>query len=401
MRPQIPHCGRTGDYSCESPRVRFADGGRLLQLRFAPSPASSWDREHFYNRDPEKVRGICRGFSFSSRRRMLNHLNSISVGADLPSFVTLTFPDECFNDSVTQFSAWAKDKMDAYMKRLGRVCKSACGFWRLEWQARKSGVHEGKLFPHFHLMVWGLPLRDVANSEDPATGVPRQEPFVHFQDDLLTLDHFNTTAMACAVMEGVGDSSIRAKLKEFEGTPMVDGECEFIQYSGDECWGGRTTTKKRRRFDKAWTHKMLCEEGIRDGKQMSFFDWTSLAWYHVVGSLDTNHFLAGVRVEQVRTWGGVLAYCSKYMAKMGDNNFLQDIPLGRSWGVFNRVFIPWAKMVELELPQDVGIRLRRIARHYLERQRGRKFSTPYGVTLYCDVSRWKSLFARPPDPPPY
>jgi hypothetical protein len=133
-------------------------------------------------------------------------------------------------------------------------------------------------------------------------------------------------------------------------------------------------------------------------RKMSFFDWASLAWYHVVGSHNLDHLRAGVRIEKVRSWGGVMSYCAKYMAK-SDCQFLAEVEFGRSWGIFNRSCMPWAKMVELNLGEDVGVRLRRIARRYLEHRLKRKIRAPYGITLYCNVERFKRCWARPPDIP--
>jgi hypothetical protein len=132
---------------------------------------------------------------------------------------------------------------------------------------------------------------------------------------------------------------------------------------------------------------------------MNLFDWISLAWYHVVGTGNVEHFLAGCRVEKIRTWGGVLSYCAKYMSKADAENFLVDVPTGRSWGVFNRAYVPWAKMIELPLDIETGIRVRRIARRYLEHKLGRRVQRHYGMTVYCDVAQWKRLLARPPDVP--
>jgi hypothetical protein len=132
---------------------------------------------------------------------------------------------------------------------------------------------------------------------------------------------------------------------------------------------------------------------------MSFFDWVSLAWYHVVGTGNVDHFLAGCRVERIRSWGGVLAYCAKYMSKADAEGFMADVSTGRSWGIFNRGLMPWAKMVELPLDEDVGVRIRRIARRYLERRLGHRVKRHFGITVYCDVPQWKRLFEKPPDPP--
>jgi hypothetical protein len=132
---------------------------------------------------------------------------------------------------------------------------------------------------------------------------------------------------------------------------------------------------------------------------MNFCDWLSLAWYHIVASQNLDHFKAGVSVTRVRSWGGVLSYCSKYMAKLGENNFLSDVPVGRSWGIFNRSSIPWAKMLDLDLDEETGVRIRRICRHYLTRVTGRKRRFAYGCTLYCDTRHFLPLLARPPDTP--
>jgi len=123
-----------------------------------------------------------------------------------------------------------------------------------------------------------------------------------------------------------------------------------------------------------------------------------LAWYHVVDSHNVDHLKAGLRVERVRSWGGVMSYCAKYMAK-ADCEFLSEVSFGRSWGVFNRKCIPWARIVEIDLSGDVGVRLRRVARRYLDRVCGRKRLRPYGVTLYCNVAQWAKLWQLPPEVP--
>jgi len=348
MRDDRSHCSLEGDYSCERPRLRLADGGRLVQIGFAQSPSAAWNAEQFYTRGK---RSVCKGFSFSSRRRMLNHLNSVSMAAELPSFVTLTLPDSEFDDSVTAFAKKAKAHLDAWFKRLARVCPGACGFWRLEWQSRKSGIHEGKLFPHFHLMLWGLEYRDTAWT-NPA-GERGREAFVRV-DGLQ--------------QEFVGLCEQVAASKVFDSLRSAEA------FVGRKARGG--------------------DEGC-----MSFFDWVSVSWYHVVDSHNVDHFLAGASVERVRSWGGVMCYCSKYMAKLGEFGFLEEVPIGRSWGVFNRAAIPWAKILELDLDEKTGNVIRRIMRRYLERVRGRRIRAPYGLTLYCNASQFKSFLAREPDPP--
>lgn len=369
MKVCVPHCNEEGDWSASSPKVTYSDGGRYLKLSFARSPAGEWNQEHFYNRDRASVRGVCKGFSFGSRRRMLDRLNQVSVCADHPDFVTLTLPDDCFEDSVASFAKTAKLHLDVLLKRLHRACPSASGFWRIEWKARKSGLHEGKLFPHFHLLVWGLPLRDLGEQHTYVEGVivrsvPLSESFVPVRDCQQSLS-------------GLFQDVLRGH--QFES-----------QRSGE------------RFLNRKWSHDLRIEEPEalrRKGVEhtyMSFFDWVSLNWYHVVGTGNVDHFLAGCSVERIRSWGGVLSYCAKYMSKADSENFMEDIAVGRSWGIFNRAMVPWAKLVHLELDDDVGNRVRRIARRYLEHRMGKRVQRHYGLTLYCNTAQFKTLLVNPP-----
>jgi hypothetical protein len=376
------------DYSCEKPRLRFADGGRVLKLSFARSDAADWNAEQFGDRGGR--RGVCKGFSFGSRRRMLNRLNEVSVAAFMPYFVTATLPDESFDDDVARFAKTAKTWMDAFLKRLHRVSPSATGFWRIEWKARKSGKHEGKLFPHFHLLIWGLAERLVSEEflgTDTRTGevvlVPeRYESFVDMPDSQLTLELVKAFSGSAKKADGEGVCRIKTGIGEFE----FSGSRKFLNRCNDLV------------TSLAFEDIQSSHPVAQRARKMCFCDWASLAWYHVVDSHNVDHLKAGLRVERVRTWGGVMSYCAKYMAKE-DCNFLSDVAFGRSWGIFNRALMPWAKIVELNLDNDVGVRLRRVARRYLERRFGRRVNSPYGITLYCDTENFRRLWEHaPPDP---
>ena len=372
LNKKIPHCSSDGDWSASSPRVTYSEGGRFLKVKFARSPGMEWNQEHFYNHDRDGKRGTCKGFSFGSRRRMLDRLNQVSVAADLPDFVTLTLPDNCFDDSVTRFAKTAKLHLDVLLKRLSRACPSACGFWRIEWKARKSGEHEGKLFPHFHLLMWGVPVR--------STG--------------MWLNKY--------------DNDVTERFESF--IPVRDCQQSFTAFC-DDVVSSHTfkTFRSGSRFcERRAAHKYRIEDAQHLQEKvgvektfMSFFDWVSLNWYHVVGTGNVDHFLAGCRVEKIRTWGGVMSYSAKYMSKADSENFMADIETGRSWGIFNRVNMPWAKLIEFDLDDDAGIRLRRIARHYLEKRIGRRVQRHYGFTLYCDVAQWKRLVELSPPAHPF
>lgn len=88
-------------------------------------------------------RGHVETFSKHSRRRLLRLLSHIRKDADLPLFVTLTYP--------AQFptARESKQHLDAFLHRLRRAHPQASALWRLESQKRGA--------PHYHLMVWGVP----------------------------------------------------------------------------------------------------------------------------------------------------------------------------------------------------------------------------------------------------
>jgi hypothetical protein len=298
-----------------------------------------------------------------------------------------------FNDNVAEFAKCAKSWLDTFLKRLARVQADACGFWRIEWQARKSGLHVGKLFPHFHLLIWGLSQRMLGSRilwEDGRQVGEEEvwEAYVECPDNQLCWDLVLLLGTGVKTSDSQPIETYRATTSHRGEELVFQGKKRFVNRCltlleklviAEECSGRLAVNKDRARL-------------------MSFCDWASLAWYEVVGSNNRDHLAAGLRVERVKSWGGVMSYCAKYMAK-ADCHFLQHVEFGRSWGIFNRKCVPWAKMVELELDTEVGVRLRRVARHYLERRFGRRVKAPYGITLYCDVEKFRRLWEIPPPPP--
>ncbi len=399
MQSLRAHCSTEFDYSTERPHLRFADGGRLLKLSFARSQSREWNDEMFVQ-PRGGARGKCRGFSSGSRRRMLENLNSVSVAAKQPYFVTMTLPDEVYLQNVAEFSKTAKHWRDSFTKRLLRVEPEAAGFWRIEWKPRESGAHVGQLFPHFHLLVWGLPEREISPEffDGACVRDARYEAYVRCRDNQLTLELLNTWSERgrqeelkrgdhrCATSQGY----------TFTGSPR------FIARALNLSDAVACETAMRERMGMCSVESTpeqvdACSVWAARARNMSFQDWASIAWYHIVDSHNVDHAQAGVRVERVHTWGGVLSYCSKYLAKE-DSAWMAEIEWGRSWGVFNREHVPWAKMLDIELDNEVGVRLRRVARHYLERRCKRRVMAPYGITLYCDVAQFRCLWEVPRDP---
>jgi len=102
-------------------------------------------------------RGRIMGFSYKSRKRMLDFLNSVRdkhVGEAL--FVTLTYPDVFPEDA----AKWHRD-IDVFLKRMRRCHPRSAAVWRLEWVPRRSGVNVGRLAPHFHLLLFHVPYLDL------------------------------------------------------------------------------------------------------------------------------------------------------------------------------------------------------------------------------------------------
>jgi hypothetical protein len=329
---------------------------------------------------------------------MLDRLNQVSVAASLPQFVTMTLPDEVFCDDVGEFAKRAKTWLESFEKRLLRVCPGACGFWRIEWQARKSGKWEGKLFPHFHLLVWGLPERSLGERAVTRVGVTtdgREGEYVEWVEVFEAYVDCPDMQLSLQLLDLWSESS-KAKAEDEWKVRCESGVTGRV-FAGSGKFVNRARTLNESCLMASmpeFASHPLAERACK----MSFQDWASLAWYHVVDSHNLDHAQAGVRVERVRSWGGVMSYAAKYLSKC-DAEFMSEIEWGRSWGIFNRAWMPWARMLEIPLDNEVGVRLRRVARHYLQRRLGRRVRSPYGITLYCDTAQFRKLWDHaPPDP---
>jgi len=86
-------------------------------------------------------RGVIDGFSRAARYRLLLTIARVKRRAELPAFVTLTYPDK-FPDPVV-----SKRHLDIFFKRVVRAFPGCGLIWKLESQERGA--------PHYHLLVWG------------------------------------------------------------------------------------------------------------------------------------------------------------------------------------------------------------------------------------------------------
>jgi len=184
-----------------------------------------------------------------------------------PVFVTLTYPDVFSED----MARWKRD-IDVFGKRLARNRPQAGFIWRIEFKERQSGAGQGKVAPHFHLLVYGASYRDLLG-------------------------------------------------------------------------------------------------------------WVPVAWWAVVGSKNEDHLRAGTRVERIHSFGGIMRYVGKYIAKEDD---YPDDWQGRAWGIIGRANLPWAVEVVISLTEEQGIKLVRLGRKMIK-ARGRSFS--HGLTWIVNAER--------------
>lgn len=95
-------------------------------------------------------RGVVRGMSAASRRRMMQRCATVR-GLDDGSFLHLTYPD----DFPADWGRWKRD-LKVFLQRVQYHFPQVAGIWRLELQIRKSGENVGLPAPHYHLLTTGL-----------------------------------------------------------------------------------------------------------------------------------------------------------------------------------------------------------------------------------------------------
>lgn len=109
--------------------------------------------------------------------------------------------------------------------------------------------------------------------------------------------------------------------------------------------------------------------------------WVSDTWWGVVGSGNSDHLRAGTKVERIYSWGGIMRYVGKYIAKEDD---YPEGWKGREWGVVGRVNLPWAVKVVISLTEDESIKLVRLGRKMIG-AKGRSFR--HGLTWIVNAER--------------
>ena len=300
--------------------------------------------------EPPPKRGEVSEFSDSSRRRMLELLSKL-LRDRLPLFVSLTYPD-----SFPSYRETFKRDLEVFCQRLLRKWPLASVLWKLEFKERLSGENKGKVAPHYHLFVYG---------------VPALFPFQPERRAWYRLERKCPTTPA----------------NDAYWMEFPKGEEPRMTYSsapvGAFCWANTTNGA-----------------GESVPSQDTFLRWVSRTWYDVVGSGDLRHYRAGTRVEVIESWQKVCGYAAKrYLSKKEFLPQLQNKP-GRFWGVIGRANLPLGEREELDLTEKQGHQLRRFFRRYRrsitkpeKRHRLRlpdHGSREFSMKLFCDADLWRA-----------
>ncbi len=123
-------------------------------------------------------------------------------------------------------------------------------------------------------------------------------------------------------------------------------------------------------------HLLVYGAGYRD-----LLGWVPGAWWEVVGSGDDDHLRVGTRVERIYSFGGIMRYVGKYIAK---EDSYPDNWQGRVWGIVGRASLPWAVEIIISLTEDQSTRLIRLGRKMIK-AKGRSFS--HGLTWIVNAER--------------
>lgn len=92
-------------------------------------------------------RGAIGGFSSAARRRLMYLIAGVKRDAELPLFITLTYP-EIFPDPKS-----SKRHLKMFNQRFTREFPAHGSIWKLEPQERGA--------PHYHILTWGCELYEV------------------------------------------------------------------------------------------------------------------------------------------------------------------------------------------------------------------------------------------------
>ena len=115
-----------------SPFIEYASGASLLKV------SKGIQGEQVGGGKRQGIKGFSRG----SRRRLMQTIARVRRDADLPCFITLTYPNEFPSPKES------KRHLDIFLKRIKRAFPDIGIIWKLEPQERGA--------PHYHMLAWGV-----------------------------------------------------------------------------------------------------------------------------------------------------------------------------------------------------------------------------------------------------
>jgi hypothetical protein len=353
MRTHGPSAGRPGLSKSHIPSrlpasglLEFYRGANLMKLKLRnPSLPSQ----------PPK-RGVVSCFTDSSRRRMLQLMAKLDR-AVLPYFVTLTYPD-----AFPLYRHDYKRHLETLALRIRRRWPQSSIVWKIEFKARKSGENAGKLAPHYHLFIYGVPWTFPFKRQ---TG-----PFARVTvAKQLRIDGYRLNKWTEEIFDvepTTGATQWLCSWTKFEVVYPLSGEIDPV------------------------------EDDLKA--------WISRNWYEIVASGDGRHFRAGTRVEEIQNFRQATGYASKrYMAKAEEVEAMPVKP-GRFWGVIGRRHLPLAPRETVELTADQCIQLRRCVRRHRRAntppekrkfiRRGQFKAPEFTLNFFCDATFWMDRLER-------
>jgi hypothetical protein len=152
-------------------------------------------------------------------------------------------------------------------------------------------------------------------------------------------------------------------------------------------WDGPELERISRYDRKRKKVKYFAIPRAKSGKNAEIFDWFSETWYRIVDSGDKGHLQAGTKVEPLATWGGVVHYVSKYLAKLPEGNFVPVVHTGRFWGVIQKE--KWKIEAHEMIPPEIAwFRARRVFEKWrrLHGAKRRKLQEKTNLTTYINFN---------------
>jgi hypothetical protein len=270
----------------------------------------------------------------------------------VPFMAGLTYPDEF--DRYAWDGQQVKRHIDTMSKRFARRFPGGCLMWKLEFQPRKSGVNKGKIAPHIHAFVWGVPWG--------------------FEWKTMRTEQVRLRRRMVGLVV-VWDEDVLA------GGEWVEGHSALVDEREEWC-------------DIRVEPHGKCPSVVNGD---SIANWFARNWYDVVGSGEVKHYRAGTSVQTLGSKRGAFAYAAKkYVAKTGE--CVWSAKPGRFWGIVGRKNLPLGRRDVLELTNGQALKLRRVMRRYrmatcpkekrAKMRKGQLFSRDFTVKLFAGVEFW-------------